>query len=232
LTLAQDTKQLANPRDKLKFQIDQPVEDRDWLAFFRDLYLGFGPPDELILRCVRRAYRDFNRTWHGARDPAGRRNEVRGAAEVAIVDALTALRMAKLGQSGFDRWHSVAMKAVMFATDPEARGTGLTLGQAQKWINMSVKYVVGGRVDGFDWVEAFAHVPIDRILIAQIEQHPDLRIINDTLPPGAWSKLTDESAYLAFQKGLRNIVSPLVPLSVEFRLWSTAVRSLGNKTRF
>src|SRR4051812_18831723 len=119
----------------------QHLDDNDWLAFFRDLYLGFGSSDELVLRCVRRAYRDFNRTWHGAVDPAGRRPERRGAAEAAIVRALNKTAGAAMDQAKFDAWHTRIRAAVMRASDPAQEGDGLTLGQAQKWINMSVKYV-------------------------------------------------------------------------------------------
>jgi hypothetical protein len=204
------------------------LQDSDWLSFFRDIYLGFGPPEALVLRCVRRAYRDFNRTWHGAKDPTAQREQRRSAGLATIVEAVRTLQRRRIGTRAFDIWHSDTMAALMRATDPEGKGTGLTLGQAQKWINMSLKYAVGSREPGLHWVEPVAHVPIDRILLAQLGREPRFQPAVECLPDGAWSKLEDEAAYLAFQRKLRQATAPSYPLALEFQLWLAAQRMAGS----
>jgi hypothetical protein len=201
---------------------DADLQDHDWLAFYRDLYLGFGTPDNLVSRCVRRAYRDFNRTWHGARDPTARREERRTAGLTTIVDAVVGLQRRQMSARSFDTWHTNTMKDVVSVTDPVAEGTGLTLGQAQKWINMSLKYAIGSRTPGLRWVEPLAHIPIDRIILAQLGKDPICQPALDCLPHGAWSKLQDGAAYLAFQRKLRLATAPSYPLALEFRLWLAA----------
>jgi hypothetical protein len=161
------------------------LKDSDWLVFYRDLYLGFGSPDSLVLRCARRAYRDFNRTWHGARDPAARREERRTAGLTTIVDAVSSLQNRRLNARSFDIWHTNTMAALISATDPATEGTGLTLGQAQKWINMSLKYAIGSRVPGMNRVEPLAHIPIDRIVLAQLGRDTAYQSALKCLPDGA-----------------------------------------------
>jgi hypothetical protein len=204
----------------MELQLDpRPLDEVDWFVYFRDVYLGFGSPEGLVRRCVNRAYLDFNRTWHGAQDPAGQRRERREAAETAIVEALNAIADRDIDQAAFDEWHRNTRNAVIHASDPAERGSGLTLGQAQKWINMSAKYVVGSRAPGLAGLEVVAHVPIDGILLTALERHCKFAPALKLLPAVAWSKLSDEQAYEKFQCEVRRLAAPLPPLVLEFRLW-------------
>jgi hypothetical protein len=196
--------------------------DRAWLAFFRDLYLGFGPPDQLLLRCVQRAYRDFNRTWLIGPGQSHQRPAVRAACDFALVTALSALDDEHAGLDAYDNWHSQLMAALMQTSDPLTDNRGLTLGQAQKWINMSVKYAIGGRLPGFERFERCAHMPIDRILLKELTAQPKFRAAVDLLPIGPWSRLADGAAYSAFQREVRALAVPDAPLMLELGLWMRA----------
>jgi hypothetical protein len=47
------------------------------------------------------------------------------------------------------------------------------VGQAQKWVNMTMKYIftVGEqRIPGFDLVYTYCHVPLDNILLEKIRE--------------------------------------------------------------
>jgi|SRR5665213_3969038 len=206
-------------------QLDpRPLDEGDWFDYFRDVYLGFGSPEGLVRRCVNRAYRDFNRTWHGAQDPAGQRLERRETAETAIVEALSAIVDRGIDQAAFDIWHRDTRNAVIYASDPAQRGSGLTLGQAQKWINMSTKYVVGSGAPGFAGLKVVAHVPIDGLLLTALERDCKFTPALKLLPKIAWSKLSDEQAYEKFQCEVRRLAAPSSPLVLEFRLWSEEMR--------
>jgi len=196
--------------------------DHAWLTFFRDLYLGFGPPDQLLLRCVQRAYRDFNRTWIIAPGQSDQRPAVRGKCHSALVTALSALSDEHAALDAYDNWHSELIVALMRISDPLADNRGLTLGQAQKWINMSVKYAIGGRLPGFERFERCAHMPIDRILIKELTAQPKFRAAVSLLPIGPWSRLTDAAAYSAFQREVRALAAPDAPLILELALWMHA----------
>jgi|LauGreDrversion4_2_1035121.scaffolds.fasta_scaffold406417_2 hypothetical protein len=206
------------------------IDDRSWLIFFRELYLGFGLEDQLLERCVKRAYLDFNRTWYGAREAQAIRSEARTAGAMAIIRALKHLQHSRISQKKFDTWHAQLRRELGRCTDPSDRGNGLTLGQSQKWINMSIKYVVGGRLEGFSRLEAFAHIPIDRIILAAMRREPSLAPVLAYLPDGSWSRLTDETGYEGFQKSLREKIFPKTPLGFEFHLWMKAQKMTNRAT--
>jgi len=136
-----------------------------------------------------------------------------------MVTGLEGLSDKHTDQEQYDRWHSRLMTRLMLASAPTSDGTGLTLGQAQKWVNMSVKYAVGGRLADFEQFEKCAHVPIDRILLKELAIHPKYRSVVDLLPEGAWSRMDNPHAYGAFQRKLRELASPEPPLLVELDLW-------------
>jgi hypothetical protein len=114
------------------------------------------------------------------------------------------------------------MAALMTTSKPRADSRGLTLGQAQKWINMSVKYAIGGRLPGFERFERYAHMPIDRILLKELTAQPKFRAAVSLLPIGAWSRLADATAYSAFQREVRALAAPDAPLMLELALWMRA----------
>jgi hypothetical protein len=205
--------------------------DGAWLTFFRDLYLGFGPPEELLHRCVDRAYRDFNRTWHIGPHQAQSRPVIRSSCCETLITALLALNDHHTDPALYNRWHSKLIRKLTNASDPLADGSGLTVGQAQKWINMSVKYTVGGRLPGFERFEQCAHMPIDRIILKELSSRPRFKPAVDLLPNGPWSRLADAGAYKAFQRKMRELAAPQAPLMLELTLWMRAqgrsLRSAG-----
>jgi hypothetical protein len=138
---------------------------------------------------------------------------------MVIVEALNAIADRDMDQAGFDIWHRCTRNAVMRASDPVARGNGPTLGQAQKWINMSVKYAVGGRAPGFAGLGVVAHAPIDRVLLNALKRYPKFVSVVTPLFAVVWTKLRDEQAYEQFQRDVRRLAAPLPPLVLEFRLW-------------
>jgi hypothetical protein len=86
----------------------------------------------------------------------------------------------------------------MHTTAVGGKDRGLALGQAEKWINMSLTSAIGGRVPGFEHLQTLAHVPIDRIVLAELAREPRFHPALTLLPDGAWSRLMHERAYNAF----------------------------------
>jgi hypothetical protein len=89
------------------------------------------------------------------------------------------------------------------------------VGQAQKWVNMTFKYIFTlgeQRLLGFQPFYSQCHIPLDKILIAQLTKYgfPTLK--------SAWSRIDDYNEYLGLQNWVRERFS-LAPMDVEFYLW-------------
>lgn len=179
-------------------------------AFVRRLY--FGRDGDPLRLATRRAYLDFSRTLHGiAKYPAARQR-----ADEFMYRTLSELaKQDDASQEFFDAWHEKAV------TDLCAiyRGAGYTdfhIGQAQKWINMTLKYVyVFGEscLPGFAKFYGYCHVPIDNIILDKDEfkkLHPF---------KCAWSRISDYGTYLKFQLEVRQKFQNSSPLAVEFMVW-------------
>jgi len=169
--------------------------------------IHFGKKD-LLTRCVGLAYRDLQRTVRGIAkfDKAGIPERVCSL----VADA----RRART-QEEFDTWHQAACDQIIGAFG-DIGYHRFTIGQAQKWLNMTLKYifVLGDRLPGYSHVFGFCHVPLDSFIIAMAAPLG--------LPPlpgtGAWSTLDDYGVYLERQRWFRARFSEAA-LVVEFRLW-------------
>jgi len=184
----------------------------DYFDFLVRCYFGDGT-DHLAL-CVRRAYLDLNRTLHGfaVHQTAGK---LRDAAHQRVAHTIQALRRVEPTQDAFDAWHRKAC-ADLRAHYRRGDFESFTYGQAQKWLNMTLKYVFAmgeQRLGGYSMYYPFAHVPIDNVFVsaAKAVGGPDL--------PMPWSRLDDYPTYFGLQQAYRRIFGPGIPLAAEFRLW-------------
>ena len=180
--------------------------------------IHFGKQD-LLTSCVRLAYRDLQRTVRGiARFD---KREIPGRVRELLVDAS---RTATLSE--FDHWHHSACDEVIAAF--KAIGyPNFTVGHAQKWFNMALKYVfvLGDRVSGFNHLYLYCHVPLDQFVIKEAAKKGF-----PALPgTGAWSTLNDYQIYMDRQRWFReNFVS--APLVTEFRLWLDYVDAMQGQS--
>jgi len=183
----------------------------DQAEFVLRLYFGGG--DDKLRLAIRRAYQDFNRTVHGI----GKYADARLIADDFMYGAIAKLAMQQddVNQALFDAWHEKTAKdlcAIYLAAGYKA----FYIGQAQKWINMALKYVyVFGEscLPGFSKFFPYCHVPIDNIILEK-EVFKDLRSFNC-----AWSRISDYGEYLAFQLSVRRKFPDSSPLAVEFWAW-------------
>lgn len=113
-----------------------------------------------------------------------------------------------LSQSNFDDWHKCTCDALRASFGD----FHLYYGQAQKWINMSLKYLFildRPRVDPY-W--EYCHVPIDRYLLRGIELHDPPRF------GCAWSRIDSYDRYLEFQGWFRSEMAG-IPMDNEWKIW-------------
>ncbi|MFZ0914275.1 MAG: hypothetical protein WBQ76_14940 [Candidatus Korobacteraceae bacterium] len=167
-----------------------------------------------ISGCIHNAYLDLNRTLHGMRKlPEGA--DLRSKAEASIAAALTLLKTslaAPTQQADFDKWHRTTCDNLVSVY---GNAFPFTAGEAQKWVNMTVKYIytIGeDRIPGFGAAYAFCHAPLDNDVLDALWQYGF-----DGLSK-AWSRI-DYDEYFKCQEWIRNKFKPTPPLSIEFYLW-------------
>jgi len=118
-------------------------------------------------------------------------------------------------QASFDAWHHESVD-MLKRISSEHGFSSLSVGQAQKWINMSIKYAIAlgeRRTPGFHYVYDVAHVAIDSVVLG--------RLTELGMPPlgCAWSRLDNYGQYIDCQQWVRDHFQGSCPLEVEYRLW-------------
>lgn len=174
----------------------------------------FGSNGDYLSRCIARAYRDFNRTMHGFGKHASKQ-DVDIRARTYLHKCFTDLKTTELTtHTEFDSWHRQASDRLC-GLYREFGAYDFFVGQAQKWLNMTFKYIYTmgeHRISGFWEKYPLSHVPLDNILIEQLARY------GFPLRSGGWSRINDYDTYLSYQRWIReHFRRP--PLDVEFLLW-------------
>jgi hypothetical protein len=155
---------------------------------------------------IKRAYLDFSRTLVLPKNcKTDERNTKRAKTELFLKTKLIELiKKSDLTQAGFDKLHEKLCADLKFEWDE------LTIGQAQKWINMSLKYWLlfgESRIPNIESNSKFFHIPIDSII--------QERFFQKNLP--AWSKIQTYKEYFWYQKDFRERHVGKIPVLEEFR---------------
>jgi len=122
-------------------------------------------------------------------------------------------------QGSFDAWHR---RACVELVDHfcEHGYPIFYIGQAQKWLNMAVKYALMLQplsmlsVSHADSLRQVAHIPIDNFILEA------LKPMGVSPLSCAWSRIADYEQYSDYQTQLRVRFSGLALLDVEFRVWN------------
>jgi len=192
------------------------------------LYFGPARIDDSLGRYINRAYRDMNRTLRlGALDDAVRR-ALRAEAGETLRDAIVRLAQGvEPTTSAFDAWHRQTCESLRSVY--AARSVMFTHGQAQKWVNMTLKYVfvalaldIAGTPQQLRAFYACAHLPIDSIVLGGLRKQS----FDGPLRNGAWSRHDDYDAYLAFQRAVRERFG--CGLDAELMLWRPQYETWAN----
>ncbi len=147
--------------------------------------------------------------------------------------------LAHTEEQGFDRWHREACETMIDFYKRE-KDYSLSCGQAQKWINMALKYAYLYDADDrkdLDRFRAVFHVPVDRYIADGVAH--DLAILPPTYDgfhspdsPAlfdsgklnyAWSRIKCYKTYLKYQEEIREKLKKQnngrTPLEWEFYRW-------------
>ena len=189
-----------------------PEQQQD---FALKLYFGNGDP---LTRSIRRAYLDLCRTAHGIGSYGSKVKE----SKEAIREAIEEIRHRDMTQVEFDEWHKNLCMRLCEIFGPKFK---FNVGQAQKWVNMTFKYlyVFGeAKAPGYRHLYDLCHVPIDKVIMKALKNVPQHDSKGDF--QFAWSRIDDYSEYLAFQELLRKEFKDSSPLAMEFWLWQGEIQ--------
>ena len=120
-------------------------------------------------------------------------------------------------QTTFDKLHEDACEALI-EEFKKNEYEGFTIGQAQKWINMTFKYLNLLDYNGIEKIYEFCHIPIDRYILEYmlekniIEKENFKKAIH-------WSKIKKYQDYFEIQEKFRDNCKGKIPLDEEFEIW-------------
>lgn len=183
--------------------------NKDILDFLKGLY--FGNFDNVYQAASRRAYRDFNRTLRFNKIADSDREKYRESVDFLLENAIKSIDRNKLSHEYFDKWHEdIAKRICDIYTN---NSIVFYYGQAQKWINMTFKYLYTLKPDEFAFYVPFLHIAIDNIVIDIAKEEFEI-----AKPKKSWSKWSKEE-YLKYQKTLRDNISEDSPFNWEYLIW-------------
>ncbi len=181
--------------------------------FWIRVYLG--PNKDLISASIDRAYLDFNRTLHGFAKLRSTEN-YSYLKDVVSGSVAQLLNRRFIDQKQFDEWHQSQCNTLVHSYK-EALNFKLYQGQAQKWLNMSFKYLYSlgdSRVPSISDNYMFFHVPIDNIIQDKFKSQGINRL------QCSWSRIKTYEQYLDYQILVRNKYPNRIPMDVEFELFN------------
>lgn len=196
-------------------------QHKNLVAFFFGRAAATHNPESpiVITRASRRAYRDLSRTLHGMGNHPDAES-LRTATDQSIVefvDNLTEINTSYQFNDIHKKWCTNTIARFANAPHPD-RQFSLSYGQAQKWLNMALKYLAVLGHENVNSVYEYLHVPVDRAIY---EHAKNLGVPT----PGrtAWSQLGNKQ-YDEYQKSLRERIKATfgddyAPLDWESHKW-------------
>lgn len=185
---------------------------------------------KLVIICAKKAYLDMNRTLKFKSDE---RNNF--CPDICILIAEKMENVLNSDPENFDTLHeAVCEKIIAKAKSKYVLEEEFHYGQAQKWLNMTIKYMwlMGFWKSKFAKLEPVLHVPVDRYIIEAAWGNEDVILplipeklcvngqrgayLDEKVKP--WSKWKKEE-YRKFQTSLRENLKGQIPLKWESSVW-------------
>ena len=193
------------------------LTESDIISFLKNAY--FGAIEDIVSTAAHSAYLDLNRTIDFRQTEAitdrikgDLRNE---AANMIMSDIKNLLNNPNVDSVVFDEWHDSLCKRIISTYG--ARQVCFHYGQAQKWINMTMKYFCVLNLSEANRIVHLMHLPIDSNVF---ERADDLLSIN--YPSFRWSRMT-EGQYKGYLASIRDALSKqtpsFAPMIWEFKNW-------------
>lgn len=178
---------------------------------------GLGDTGSRTKAAGRRAYRDWCRTLSLKSIDSDSRDKLRDEGNNIVISGLYEL-YGSANQEQFDARHLRLRDQLI--RHYETYSLNLTHGQAQKWINMTAKYMVILEDEKAEDAADFLHVPLDNLVLQAAERDFDA-----DLEHVRWSKMNSDD-YQHYQLELRRRIMALPdqhsPIEWEFGAWLQA----------
>lgn len=163
------------------------ILEKEAADFFRYSYFGITSKDkeeDIIIKCAQKAYLDLCRTLTFKESLDEKKNEeqrhkFRGEICKIIKKEIDILLTSN--KTNFDKEHKKACNAIKAAVKKYKILNTFSDGQAQKWLNMTLKYMwlLGIREDKFKNIKSVMHIPVDSIILEAI-WHEELEESNNS----------------------------------------------------
>ena len=201
---------------KTKENIVEIKVDEDIIKFLK--YVYFGDLTNPVEAASNRAYRDMSRTIRfdnfSKDDRVKLKKEVNSFLNTEIKKLVNG---SITSEKEFDKWHEQLCKKII--DEYKKSKIQLSYGQAQKWVNMTIKYLYMLNIHTFDNVFFFFHVPVDNYIFKAVKD--ELKIKKPTKK--SWSRWDNYEEYLKYQndirKNLKKEKKEISPLRWEFKNW-------------
>lgn len=184
------------------------------------IYAYFGSEEDPFIACSRRAYLDLCRTIRFDGQPG---DLIRTEVDNLLKNYISAIiKHHNMNQAEFDLWHRNTCNLMTACYKPYE--IEFSIGQAQKWLNMTIKYLyIRGGAD-ISSIFNYCHVPLDNYVF-DMAKH----ILKISRPENRWSRITNYNEYMLYQNKLRSaiLVTGKIPLEWEFEHWLSAAKASG-----
>lgn len=177
--------------------------NEDLLKFLKFSY--FGALTNLKEAAANRAYRDMCRTIRFNSLCEETRLELKKEVNRELITKIETIK------ENFEIWHKEACGLII--EKYEKHRIELTYGQAQKWVNMTIKYLYMLNEHTFDNIFEFLHIPIDNYIFKAVKEK-----LGIDAPTNAWSRWDNYDEYLKYQNDIREKICT-APLRWEFENW-------------
>ncbi|MCI9448922.1 MAG: hypothetical protein HFE30_01550 [Clostridiales bacterium] len=165
--------------------------------------------DDIYERSSNRAYLDLCRTLRlNGVDMTAHRIAVTNMLREQIISLLAS----SVDQVSYDTWHKDTCGEIVEYFS--SLDIGFTYGHAQKWVNMTMKYLYILDEANFSDVFDFLHIPIDSLIIDLATSE-----LSVSKPKFAWSKIPDYDTYFSYQTKLRDSIKDISPMRWEMKAW-------------
>ena len=186
----------------------------------------FGKPRNIVEAASDRAYLDLCRTLRDANGKSfskiskGTKSNMKTAIARTIGTHVTEMQVSCFGQDSFDKWHEGTCETIRKDFKRTiGNGWDLSYGQAQKWLNMTLKYLYMLSYEFSDAQLSRFHAIIDNYILDEANR------IGVSKPAKSWSRWSHDE-YVKYQKSLRKCVKGSL-FAWEFLAWNEKVSRRG-----
>ncbi len=189
------------------------LTENDYNMFYKSII--YGNIRDPISTSIKSAYRDVCRTITGFSKHKNHNSIYNNATKLLYNEISLLLSKNIANQYDFDKWHKNCCDKLIKIFEDQSFGYG----QAQKWINMSLKNLSMIEHRLVEKQYEFFHIPIDNYII-------DITGIKTSV---AWSRISNYKEYIDYQNQFKNKYNG-IPLDNEFKLWLKVKNHLAKNT--